>query len=58
MKIKVGVMGSAGDAPPAGGKEALVEKAKEHCLLTNSLKAAVTLETTIHFDEPAYVSVA
>ena len=28
MKIKVGVMGSAGDASPASGKEALVEKAR------------------------------
>jgi organic hydroperoxide reductase OsmC/OhrA len=51
-------LGLPADAASDYEARALVEKAKEHCLLTNSLKAAVTLETTIHFDEPAYVSVA
>jgi organic hydroperoxide reductase OsmC/OhrA len=35
----------------------LVEKAKEHCLLTNSLKGLVHLETMIHTDETEPVPV-
>ena len=48
---------------PAGAQSehdarGLVEKAKEHCLLTNSLKGLVHLETTIHADETEPVPVA
>ena len=51
-------LGLPADAASEDDARGLVERAKEHCLLTNSLKAAVNLETTIHFDEPAHVSVA
>ena len=48
--------------PPGATSEhdarGLVEKAKEYCLLTNSLKAVVTLETTVHFDETASIPAA
>jgi organic hydroperoxide reductase OsmC/OhrA len=37
---------------------ALVERAKEHCLLTNSLKGLVHLETTVHTYETEPVPVA
>ena len=51
-------LGLPADATSEDEARRLVEKAKEHCLLTNSLKAAVILETTIHRNEPAHASVA
>jgi organic hydroperoxide reductase OsmC/OhrA len=46
------------DAAAALDAQGLLAKAKEQCLLTNSLKAAVYLETTIHTAEDAQPSFA
>jgi organic hydroperoxide reductase OsmC/OhrA len=55
VRVRLSLPADAGSVAEA---RALVEKAKEHCLLTNSLKAVVHLDTTIHVDEPSEAPVA